>query len=93
MLRIFLLSVPVCLLIGILIGLIFRRRTVLQICAALVISIVYFAILEWKIGDPDEWSWKHPIASAMYLVVPFFLLFLAPMVVAALVIGSKSADT
>ena len=70
------------------IGLVCRGRVRLQLLICVAVSIAYFAILEWKIGSPDEWSWTYPIASAAYLFGPFLLLFFAPMFVVSLAVGS-----
>jgi Zn-dependent protease with chaperone function len=84
MLRLFLLSIPFCSVVGTAIGFLCRRQTLLQLCLSGLISGVYFMILEWKIGSPEEWSRADPIASAMYLFGPFLTLFFAPMFLTSL---------
>jgi hypothetical protein len=88
MLRLLLVSLPVCSLVGALIGLTCRGRVSFQLVICVVVSIAYFAILEWKIGSPDEWSWAYPIVSAAYLFGPFLILFFAPMFVVSCAVGS-----
>jgi hypothetical protein len=41
-------------------------------------------LLEWKFESPEEWSWQFPITSAAYLVGPFMLLVLGPLLIAAI---------
>jgi hypothetical protein len=89
MLRVLLLSIPVCGAMGSLIGLMFRGRKVAQLNVAILASVAYFAILEWKLGDSTEWSWTDPIVSALYLFGPFALFFLAPTLVAAFLVGHR----
>ena len=89
MLRVLLLSIPVCGAMGSLIGFIFRGRKVAQLNIAILTSVAYFALLEWRLGDSTEWSWTDPIVSALYLFGPFVLFFLAPMLVASLLVGHR----
>jgi hypothetical protein len=54
MLRLFLLSIPICSVAGAAIGFLCCGQTLLQLCLSTLISGVYFMVLEWKIGSPEE---------------------------------------
>jgi hypothetical protein len=92
MLRLLLVSIPVCCLAGGVIGFVCRGRIPLQLCLSALISIAYFGVLEWRIGSPGEWSWTYPIASAMYLFGPFLILFFAPTFFVSLAVGGCSRE-
>ena len=67
-----------CLVAGALIGLLLRRRPHIQIPVGIVVSLVAYALLEWRFAAPGEWSWQHPIASAAYQIGSVALFFVAP---------------
>jgi hypothetical protein len=54
MLRLFLLSIPICSVAAAAIGFLCYGQTLLQLCLSALISGVYFMVLEWKIGSPEE---------------------------------------
>gem|GEM_PF-4618285 len=87
MIGLFLVSIPVCFAIGSLIGLLCRGNILKEICFSLLSSGLYFAFLEWKLGDSDEWSPNYPFVSALYLFGPFMFLFFTPTVGASLLTG------
>lgn len=89
MLRLLLLSVPVCGAMGSLIGIMFRGRRLKQLIIATVASLFYAALIEWKLGDSTEWSWSDPIISVLYLFSPFVIFFLAPTLIAAMLVGRR----
>jgi hypothetical protein len=84
MLCLFLLSIPFFSVAGAAIGFLCRGQTLLQLCLSALISGVYFMVLEWKIGSPEDWSPAYPIVSAMYLFGPFLIPFFAPMFLTSL---------
>ena len=73
--------------LGTIIGFLFRGRVVLQVIASSIASVAFFALLEWRFGDPTEWSWQDPFTSAAYLVGPAAFLIVAPTVLAAIFVG------
>jgi hypothetical protein len=73
--------------LGAIIGFLFRGRVLLQVIASVIASVAFFALLEWRFGDPTEWSWHDPITSAAYLVGPAALFIGAPTLFAALLVG------
>ena len=73
--------------IGALLGIFCRGRVALTLFLSLVLSLSFFAALEWRFGIPEEWSWRDPITSSAYLVGPFAALVAAPTILAALFVG------
>jgi len=74
-------------ILGAVVGFIFRGRIVAQLIASVIVSIAFFAVLEWRLGGSDEWSWRYPSTSLAYLFVPAVLLIGAPTLFAALLVG------
>jgi hypothetical protein len=77
--------------LGAILGLLGRGHQTMEVVAAILVSVGLFALAEWRFGDPVEWSWQHPIASAAYLLAPFALLFLAPAAGTAIFVGRLCA--
>ena len=73
--------------IGAVLGIFCRGRVVDTVALSLLVSLLFFAALEWRFGSPEEWSWQYPLTSSAYLVGPFVALVAAPTVLAALVVG------
>jgi hypothetical protein len=73
--------------IGALLGIVCRGRVALTVLLSLVVSLLFFASLEWQFGSPEEWSWGDPITSSAYLLGPFAALVAAPTVLAAVFVG------
>jgi hypothetical protein len=73
--------------IGAALGILCRGHIVRTVVFSLLVSLLFFAALEWRFGSPEEWSWQYPIASSAYLVGPFVALVAAPTALAALVVG------
>ena len=65
-------------IIGVLIGILFRRRPRLHVPVSIVVGVLLYALLEWRFAAPSEWSWHNPITSAAYQVGPIILCFIAP---------------
>ena len=74
-------------ILGVIIGFVFRKHLFGQVIVSIVVSIAFFAVLEWRWGEPGEWSWRDPITSAAYLVAPAALFICAPTLFAALLVG------
>ena len=72
--------------VGALIGVIFRRRPRLHVPMGIVVSILLYALLEWRFADPNEWSWHAPITSAAYQIGPVVLFFVAPTLLGAAIV-------
>lgn len=77
--------------LGAVLGLLCRGHQTMAVVLAILVSVGLFALAEWRFGDPGEWSWQHPIASAAYLLAPFVLLFLAPATAIAVFVGRLCA--
>jgi hypothetical protein len=77
--------------IGAILGLLCRAHHIAAIILSIFASIAFFALAERRIGDPGEWSWQHPIASAAYLFAPFAALFVAPAVASAIFVARLCA--
>ena len=73
--------------IGAALGILCRGQLGRTVTLALLVSLFFFAVLEWTFGSPEEWSWQYPITSSAYLVGPFVALVAAPTVLVALVVG------
>ena len=73
--------------LGAIIGFLFRGRVLLQVIASSITSVAFFVVLEWRFGDPTEWSWHDPFTSGAYLVGPAAFLIVAPTVLAAIFVG------
>src|ERR1700694_202155 len=86
-----LIDIPVCCVMGALIGVTCRERIPLQAWLAFLTSLAYFIFVVWKFGASNEWSWSHPIVSAMYQLAPFGALYLAPTFFVSLVVGKMLA--
>jgi hypothetical protein len=69
--------------LGAVLGFLCRGRFILTVVLSLIASIVFFAMLEWKLGSPGEWSSEYPIVSSAYLAAPFGVLVLGPTLMAA----------
>ncbi len=82
-------AVIVCVsaVVGVILGIVCRGRSVATVVCSALASLLLFAALEWRFGAPEEWSWQHPIASSAYLFGPFLMLVAAPLVGAALLIS------
>jgi putative effector of murein hydrolase LrgA (UPF0299 family) len=70
-------------IVGALIGVAVRRRPRLHVPIGIVVSILLYAVLEWRFAAPNEWSWHAPIASAAYLIGPMILFFVVPTLLGA----------
>jgi len=77
-------------LLGAIIGFIFRGRQLHQIIASVLVSIAFVILLEWHLGSPD-WSWRFPITSLAYLFGPAAAFIGAPTMLAALFVGHLCA--
>ena len=73
-------------IVGALIGLILRRSPRLQFPIGVVVSILLYALLEWRFAAPNEWSWHDPITSAAYQIGPVLLFFVAPTLLGAAIV-------
>jgi hypothetical protein len=73
--------------VGVILGFVFRGRSVVTVVCSVLASLLLFATLEWRFGAPEEWSWQQPIASSAYLFGPFLILVAAPLVGVALLVG------
>jgi hypothetical protein len=73
--------------IGVILGILCRGRSVVTVVCGGLASLLLFAALEWRFGAPEEWSSQHPVASSAYLFGPFVILVAAPLVGAALLIS------
>jgi hypothetical protein len=80
-------TVCVSAIIGVIVGVVCRGRSVVTAVCSGLTSLLLFAALEWRFGAPEEWSWQHPIVSSAYLFGPFVILVAAPLVGAALLIS------
>ena len=82
-------AVIVCVsaVVGVILGIVCRGRSVVAVVCSALASLLLFAAFEWKFGAPEEWSWQHPIASSAYLFGPFLIFIAAPLVGAALLIS------
>jgi Na+-translocating ferredoxin:NAD+ oxidoreductase RnfD subunit len=72
--------------VGALIGVILRRRSSLQVPIGIVLSILLYALLEWRFADPNEWSCHASITSAAYQIGPVVLFFIAPTLLGAAIV-------
>jgi hypothetical protein len=70
--------VAVCLALGGLIGIILRRRASWAWTASIIVALTFYALLLWQSADPDVWSWRYFIASALYQIAPAAIFFIAP---------------
>jgi hypothetical protein len=66
-------------LLGIVIGVLFRNRQTMYLPVGMAASLLGYALLEWAVGGPDEWSWRHPIASLLYQGGPIVFTCIMPM--------------
>ena len=74
-------------LIGAFVGLIFRRRAGLSALVTWGLSVLFFAILEWRLGSAGEWSWQYPFASAAYLFGGYALLLGLPSILTSVLVA------
>ena len=65
-------------IVGALIGILFRHRPWLHLPGSIVVGILSYALMEWRFAAPNEWSWHDPITSAAYQVGPMILIFVVP---------------
>lgn len=72
--------------IGALIGFLLRRQPRMQVHVGIFVSLLSYALLEWRFADPTEWSWQHPIASAAYQIGPVALVFVAPTLLGSAIV-------
>ena len=72
--------------LGALIGVILRRRPRLHVPIGVAVSILLYALLEWRFADPTEWSWHAPVTSAAYQIGPVVLFFVAPTLLGAAIV-------
>ena len=72
--------------VGALIGLILRRSPRLQFPIGALVSILFYAVLEWRFAAPNEWSWHDPIASVAYQIGPVLVFFVAPTLLGAAIV-------
>ena len=77
--------------IGALIGFFCRGRILLQLTLAFIISSLFYAFAIWRFPDPNIWSWRDPITSAVYQLPWFATVYLAPTFFVSLVIGKLRA--
>ena len=73
--------------IGAVIGFFCRGRILLDVVLSIFASLAYYAYVIWKFPDPDVWSWRDPITSAIYQAPWFAVLYFAPTLLVSLAIG------
>jgi hypothetical protein len=49
-----------------------------RVAATIIASVALYAFFAWWYYDPNEWSWRQPIVSALYQVAPVVWFFVAP---------------
>lgn len=84
-------TVAMSAVIGFVIGVLCGDRVRLAVTLAIFTGVACFIILGWGLGDPWEWSWQHPIASAAYLF-GLLLFLLLPVSVVALFVSRLLAQ-
>ena len=73
--------------VGVILGIVCRGRSVATVGCSVLASLLLFAALEWRFGAPEEWSWQHPISSSAYLFGAFLILVATPLLGAALLVS------
>lgn len=74
-------------IIGAALGILCHGHVARTVTLGLLVSLLFFAVLEWTFGTREEWSLQYPITSSAYLVGPFVALVAAPTILVALVVG------
>jgi hypothetical protein len=80
--------VAVCLALGGLIAVVLRHRPTWASLASIIIPVAFYAVLIWRSADPDVWSWRYPIASALYQIAPAAIFFVAPTLLGSVIVRS-----
>jgi len=73
-----LVDLPVMCVAGAIIGYFVLQHSKLRFVAALLFSLVWYVIIAWKFGYPNQWSWHTPIISALSHAWLFILFFFLP---------------
>ena len=58
-----------------------RRFPRADVATIIVAGFLSYTVFVWWCYDPDVWSWRHPIMTAIYQLGPFVLLFVAPALI------------
>ena len=74
--------------IGGVIGFFCHGHILLEVVFSIFFSVGYYAFLIWKVPDPDVWSWRDPLTSAIYQAPWFAVLYFAPTLLVSLAIGA-----
>lgn len=77
-------SVLVCFVLGIIIGLLCRKRVALTVIMATLASFAIVVLLEWWNGNHPERWWEYDAVYIVQALVVFFPLILVPTVGGAL---------
>lgn len=66
-------------------------RLLVEVVLSIFADVGYYSYLVWKFPDPDVWSWRDPITSAIYQATWFAAFYLAPTLIFSLAIGRVAA--
>jgi Na+-translocating ferredoxin:NAD+ oxidoreductase RnfD subunit len=75
--------VGVCFVLGAIIAIVLRGRPSWHAPVSIIVAVSFYALLLWWQADPDVWSWRYPISSALYQIGPAAIFFMAPTLLGA----------